>query len=78
MRNDDFQYYLDNLDSFYARYPYKYVAIKNRRVLGVYEDMDEAVYKTAQTEPLGTFLIQHCVADIEEITVRISGLVHAY
>jgi hypothetical protein len=76
MQNDDFQYYLDNLDSFYARYPNKYVAIKNRRVLGVYNDMDEAVLKTAQMEPLGTFLIQHCVADIEEITVRIAGLVH--
>ena len=58
---DDFQYYLDHQSELAE----KYIVIKNRRVLGTYDDEMEAVEATAKKHELGTFLVQECSSDPE-------------
>ena len=60
---DDFEYYLDHQSEFAEKYEGKYIVIKNRRVLGTYDDEMEAVEKTARKHELGTFLVQECSSD---------------
>ncbi len=60
---DDFQYYLDHQSELAQKYEGKYIVIKNRRVLGTYDDEMEAVEKTAKKHELGTFLVQECSSD---------------
>jgi hypothetical protein len=55
---DEFQYYLDHQDEMVEKYDGKYVVIKNRGVLGAYEDELTAVSETQKDHQLGTFLIQ--------------------
>lgn len=54
----DFKYYLAHQADFVKKYNGKFVVIKNRTVIGVYDDQATAVSETEKTEELGTFLIQ--------------------
>ncbi|MCY4384136.1 MAG: DUF5678 domain-containing protein [Nitrospinae bacterium] len=73
---DDFQYYLDHQTELAEKYEGKYIVIKNRLVLGTYDDEMEAVEKTAKKHELGTFLVQECSSDpdstIETFHSRVS------
>ena len=69
----DYQYYLDHLQDFYTKYANKYLAIKNREVIGVYDSIDEAVTTVSQREAIGTFIVQKSVRSIEEITAHFAA-----
>ncbi len=53
-----FQYYLDNLEELYKKYPNKFLALKDCKVLGVYDSYDDALEETLKNHEIGTFLIQ--------------------
>jgi len=66
-QNIDFKYFLKNMGKFYTEYGHKFVAVKNKNILGVYEDFNEALDNTLKTEELGTFLIQECFENKEKM-----------
>lgn len=56
----EFEYYLANQPDFVAKYPGKFIVIKNQQVLGVFDTEDAAVQETVKRHELGTFLVQQC------------------
>ena len=60
MANQNYEYFKNNFDELYEQYKGEYVALKDCKVIGVYDNFAKAVKETAKTEVLGTFLVQHC------------------
>ena len=54
----DFEYYLANKPEFISKYNGKVVVIKDKKVLGVFDNELKAVEETQKTHPIGTFLVQ--------------------
>ncbi len=54
----EFGYYLAHQDEMVKDYEGRVVVIKDRRVIGAYEDELTAVTETQKTHQLGTFLVQ--------------------
>lgn len=57
---NEFEYYLENQDDLVEKYRGKFLVIKDREVIGVYENELEAINKTKEKYELGTFLVQKC------------------
>ena len=70
MRSDDYNWYKQNLNSLHEQYGEKYIAIKDKSVLGAYDSYFEGVEKTSRETPIGSFIIQRCGPDEAEIAVR--------
>jgi hypothetical protein len=73
MQDQDFDYFLQNIDRLYQTYGHKFVAIKNKTVRGVYDTFDDALENTLETEDLGTFLIQECLENKEKMVHHFQG-----
>jgi hypothetical protein len=73
MQDQDFEYFLENTDKFYKKYGHKYLAVKNKDILGVYDTFNEALENTLKTEPLGTFLIQECLESRDKAVQYFQG-----
>ena len=56
----EFRYYLDHQDEIVAQYDGKVVAIKGRRIIGVFDTELEALQAMSRKHRLGTFLLQRC------------------
>ena len=54
----EFEFYLEHQDELVKEYDGKFVVIKNKEVIGVYDDQATAVSETQKTYELGTFLVQ--------------------
>lgn len=54
----EFNYYLKNQDELVKKYTGKVIAIKNEKVIGIFDSDLQAVEEVSKTEELGTFLIQ--------------------
>jgi len=61
MLEENYIFFKNNLPKFIKRYKGKYIVIKDKRVLGSYDDFDEAYRETIRNEALGTFIIQQCI-----------------
>ena len=59
----DYDYFISNLPDLYAEYGHCFLAIKNQRIIGVFDDFKTAYEETIRNEKLGTFIIQECVDD---------------
>ena len=55
---DEFDYYLEHQDSFVEEYNGKVIAIKNHKVIGVFENEADAFAVASQEHEKGKFLIQ--------------------
>ena len=55
---DAFEYYLAHQDEIVEKHDGRVVAIKNRTVLGDYEDEITAIVETQKKHKLGTFIVQ--------------------
>lgn len=65
--NSEFEFYLSKKDEFLKTYPGKFIAIKNKTVLGVYNDRLEAINETRKNHELGTFIVQHVTKDDDQL-----------
>jgi hypothetical protein len=72
---DAFEYYLAHQDEMVQKYNGRVVAIKDRRVLGDYEDRTTAIEETAKTEQLGTFIVQKVSPGEDDYTIRVNSAV---
>jgi hypothetical protein len=61
----EFEYYLRNQQELGTNFFGQYIVIKNCAVLGAYATELEAIRKTVNEHPLGTFLVQKCDPDPE-------------
>jgi len=64
----EFKYYIKNQNKLVKKYNGEVIVIKNKKVIGVYGSMIEAVQETSKKESLGTFLVQKCTPGKEGYT----------
>jgi hypothetical protein len=57
----EFQFYLENQENLHKEYPGKFLVIKDRQVLGVYDDPTTAFTETSAEHKPGTFIVQQAV-----------------
>ena len=60
---ENFQYYLMNKDALYKEYPGKYLVIKDKKVIGAYDDQVTAYSEATTNYEPGTFIIQFSSPD---------------
>jgi len=60
MLESEFDFFLKNQATLVSKYRGKYIVIKNKKILGVYNDISSAINETSKTEKPGTFLVQKC------------------
>lgn len=60
---EDYQYYLDHRDELYKEHPDMFLVIKDKKVIGVYEDQVTAYTETTKEHEPGTFIIQQSSPD---------------
>ena len=72
MNNDllkkEFDFYVKNHDELIKKYLNKFIVIKEQKIVGSYETLEEAVSEATKKYELGTFIIQKCNKDLEEST----------
>lgn len=73
-RNDDFQWFVSNNKKLFNKYGSKYIVIKNKKVIGVFDDYYEGVKNTELKEKLGTFIVQKCGKDDSVFTNSIASM----
>jgi hypothetical protein len=73
MQEQDFNYFLQNMESLYKAHGHKFVSIKNQAVLGVYDTFNAALENTLKTDELGTFLIQECLENKDKLVNQFQG-----
>jgi len=56
----EFKFFLENQDALVREHKGKFVVIKDRVVIGVFDDEIEAIKTTSQKHIMGTFLVQKC------------------
>lgn len=57
---EDFEWFEEHYEEFQKEYGDAFLAIKNKKVIGVYESYGQGVRETQKTEELGTFIVQEC------------------
>jgi hypothetical protein len=68
VQDQDFEFFLQNMEDFYRTYGHKFVAVKNQNILGAYDTFNDALNTTLKNEEFGTFLIQEIFDDEEKMT----------
>ena len=59
-QKEDFDWFVQNYQSLFEQYGFSYLAIKNCKVIGVYNTYAEGVKETAKTEEPGSYIVQLC------------------
>ena len=77
MQDNDYQWFLDNTEELYKIHGEKFAAIKNKSILGIYNDYDSGIEETMKKEELGTFLVQKLLENKDDIQIH-SGTGYFY
>ena len=59
-RKSDFDFFLKNYYEFYERYGNCYIAIRFKKILGVYRCNQEAINILSNQYELGEYIVQEC------------------
>ena len=59
------KFFQDNKENLLAKYEGKYVVIKGKAVIGIFDNRIKAIEATRKDHELGTFLVQHVVKESE-------------
>lgn len=59
-RLEDFQYFIENYDEFFKQFGHKFVVIRNKDILGIYDSEVDAINATSDIYPIGSFIVQEC------------------
>lgn len=74
MQSSDYEWFLEHFSELFNKFGNRYVAIKNKTVLGAYSTYAEGVNTTLKTEQIGTFIVQLCGNDESAYTNYISSM----
>lgn len=65
----DFDYFIENHDDLFEKYPNKYIAIYNCEVISCADSFDDAMYSAIeQGHDVGTFIVQLCTEGSADYT----------
>lgn len=73
MFKTELSYFIENQAVLVAQYGGKVLTLIGREVVGVYESVLEAYLKEQERHPLGTFMIQRCIAGPDAYTVTLTS-----
>lgn len=59
-RTNDFDFFLENYNDLYSKYGHKFFAIRNKRVLGIFDSYEDAWKELGH----GTYILQENTGDI--------------
>lgn len=68
MLKEEFEYYLGHQNELLKKYAGKFLVIKNKSIIGVYDSEIDAYTEAVKKEEAGTFLIQECQPGNESYT----------
>jgi hypothetical protein len=74
MQESDYRWFIEHYSDLFKEYGKTYLAIKNKKVIGVYSSYAKGVWKTRQKEKLGTFIIQECNGNESAYTNYIASM----
>lgn len=74
MLEDELDFFIANQVELVKQYDGKILVIKNKAVIGVYDNVLEAYLEAQKENELGTFMIQPCAKGPDAYTVTISTL----
>jgi hypothetical protein len=72
MLEKEFEFYENNKSEIREKYLGKQIVIVGDRIIGVYNDIDEAYEETIKTYTPGTFMIHDIPVNIEDEVVHLS------
>ena len=69
MQRSDYAWFVPNYNYLYRQYGKSFLAIKNKRVFGVYKTLLEGIREASKIEPPGTFILQECSGNLDDHNV---------
>ena len=60
LQEQNYQWFQENYQALSSQYDQKYIAIKNKKVLGAYSSYADGVRMTEPSEAIGSFIVQYC------------------
>lgn len=76
MLKTEFDYFLKNKNELVKKYDGKFIVIKNKKVIGVFDSELVAVEETSKNQEVGTFLVQKCEEGDDNVTQTFHSRVH--
>ena len=70
----DFQWFIDNYMSIYERYGECYVAIRNKKIIGIFDSFGDACCEMDKTSRPTDQIIQYCNGDQSGYTAYFYGI----
>lgn len=71
--SEDFKWFVENYDSLFSEYGYAFLAIKDKKIIGVYPTYADGVRGAAKICPVGTFIVQECNGNPSAYTCHIAS-----
>ncbi len=68
-QQENYQYFIEHRDKLFDEYPDKFLTIKDKQVIGVYDDQVTAFTETTKEHLPGTFIIQKSSPDSTNVQV---------
>ncbi len=72
-RRSDFDYFIKHYQELYDKYGHKFIAVRNREILGSFDTELDAINEVSKEYPLGTFIVQECNGNESGYTNYISS-----
>lgn len=72
-RKEDFDYFVKHYQELYNEYGHKFIAIKNSKILGVFDTELDAITEVSKEYSIGTFIVQECNGNESGYTNYISS-----
>lgn len=74
-RERDFDFFVGNYQELYRKYGHKFLAIKNKKVLGTYDSVPEAIDDLTPKYEIGSYIIQECTGNESAYRTTIMRLI---
>lgn len=74
-RKTDFNFFIENYQEFYQKYGHKFLAIKNKNILGAYNSVLDAINSLTPKYETGSYIIQECTGDDSAYRTTIMRLI---
>lgn len=71
--DNEFDYYIEHQDELVDQYDGQVIVIKNRKVIGNYATIRNAIVSTSEEHKPGTFLVHRCGPGKENYTIKVNS-----
>lgn len=62
-RKNDFDFFTQHYQEFFTEYGHKFLAIKNKEILGAYDSVMDAITNLQNKYEVGSYIIQECTGN---------------